>query len=321
MWRKWHGWSFGADHAVKGSFLRKWEWIPTKHLLISFAQPKCSFRTQNEKNRWQQTVFALDGQNKKRGCNIYVATVDETIFWSHWFCLRSALRTDWIVCPCLSIVDYCIISLLRLSQRDKHLRSIMKSFLAVCLIIFGLETSHSFVRKVCSVTKSQLHATSSDSRLPSLTQKILPTILLSGIIFNSPIYGVPTPAVADSLTASELIRSDLQPKIEILKDILFTIKTYPELIDKQDYLTIRSLLRSEPAVSLRVTCRKLKQFLPSKSQQDSFGSAYSTMIDSVDDFDSVSPLELLSPDIVILIYFLVLDCTEENSRRFGRQEA
>ena len=72
----------------------------------------------------------------------------------------------------------------------------------------------------------------------------------------------------------------------MVKDILFTLKLYPTFIEKKDYLSIRTQLRSEPAVELRMTCKKLKPFL-SIDKQSKFEESYRAMIDAVDDLDSI----------------------------------
>eukprot|EP01041_Mallomonas_annulata_P010170 gene10170-21199_t len=121
----------------------------------------------------------------------------------------------------------------------------------------------------------------------SKIRRLIPSLVLaSTLICQQPLPFSIYAAQAESLTASEMIKSDIVPKVETLKDILFLIRTCGDLIDKQDYAGIRALFRTEPASSLRTTCRKVKLFLPSKAEQDNFGNNYSDMIDSIDTLDS-----------------------------------
>ena len=48
------------------------------------------------------------------------------------------------------------------------------------------------------------------------------------------------PAVKVLLTASEVLKSSIEPKIARLKDILFTFTLYQTYLDKQDYVTFRA---------------------------------------------------------------------------------
>jgi hypothetical protein len=96
------------------------------------------------------------------------------------------------------------------------------------------------------------------------------------------------PAFAiETLTALDVLQSDIEPKLSILKDILFTLKLYPEYINSKDYASLRSGVRQQPAMDLRKTCKKLKPFLPA-GQQAIYEDAYNTLIDSFETMDVVS---------------------------------
>jgi hypothetical protein len=69
---------------------------------------------------------------------------------------------------------------------------------------------------------------------------------------NVPVVPTSTDTVP-TLSALELLRADMSPKIEYLNDVLFILKTNNNLIIQKDYASIRSLLRSEPVASLRYT--------------------------------------------------------------------
>eukprot|EP01036_Dinobryon_divergens_P023275 gene23276-31603_t len=86
------------------------------------------------------------------------------------------------------------------------------------------------------------------------------------------------------LTAAQLLKTDIDPKVDVLKDILFVFKLYPTYAEKKDYVSIRQSLREEPAMNLRKTCKKLGKYLPS-NVQDKFSAAYSDMIDSLNEMD------------------------------------
>eukprot|EP00981_Chlorochromonas_danica_P009663 scaffold2798_cov160-Ochromonas_danica.AAC.32 len=96
----------------------------------------------------------------------------------------------------------------------------------------------------------------------------------------------PTTSIV-SFTASDLIKSDLQPKVNLLKDIQNSLEAYPELIKQQDYLAIRQGLRQEPVVELRKTCKDLTSYLK-KEEVASFTKAYDEMIDAVSSLDTAA---------------------------------
>mmetsp|Transcript_5592 Transcript_5592/g.5782 ORF Transcript_5592/g.5782 Transcript_5592/m.5782 type:complete len:209 (+) Transcript_5592:169-795(+) len=140
-----------------------------------------------------------------------------------------------------------------------------------------------------------IHVTSaSDNNNPAnycnfrSTKSLFSTVFIISSLFLNSAPSLLNAVHAETLTASELIKSDIAPKVEKLNDILFVLKALDELITKQDYVTFRSLLRQDPAVTLRVTARKLKLLLPSKAQQATFEKAYSKMIDSLDYMDSIN---------------------------------
>lgn len=120
------------------------------------------------------------------------------------------------------------------------------------------------------------------------------TVVLAGsalLISNVPLLAQ---AVEDNgsttvqqLTAKEVLSRDLQPRVDVLKDIQFIFKLYPSYIDKQDYVALRQALRQEPTVQLRKTCISLARYL-SATNKEAFNSAYRNMIDKLDTVDSVS---------------------------------
>eukprot|EP01035_Chromulina_nebulosa_P018352 gene18353-24045_t len=89
------------------------------------------------------------------------------------------------------------------------------------------------------------------------------------------------------LTAEELLQSNIQPRLSLLKDIETSFTQYDSYISSRDYLSIRSALRQEPTVELRKTCRSLKKYLTSEKQAV-FDKAYNDMISSIDDLDSLA---------------------------------
>ena len=77
-----------------------------------------------------------------------------------------------------------------------------------------------------------------------------------------------------------------------LKDIGFTFKNYPKLLEQKDYESIRASLRVQPAGSLRLTIRKYKNFLP-ETQKKEFVSKYKIMINNLDDMDVLASKRLI----------------------------
>jgi hypothetical protein len=93
------------------------------------------------------------------------------------------------------------------------------------------------------------------------------------------------------LTAADVLKSDLDPRVDFLNDVLFVFKLYPDYLEKGDYSSIRSSLRSDPTVELRKTCKKLVKYLPVEKAK-LFNTAYASMIDVLNDVDAVRTLEL-----------------------------
>lgn len=86
------------------------------------------------------------------------------------------------------------------------------------------------------------------------------------------------------LTASDVLTADVKPKIDLLNDVLFTIKLFPKIVEQNDYPQIRLSLRSGATTELRKTCRKLIPFLE-ESKRPKFDKAYQEMIDELDYLD------------------------------------
>jgi len=86
------------------------------------------------------------------------------------------------------------------------------------------------------------------------------------------------------LTASDVLNADVKPKIDLLNDVLFTIKLFPKIVEQYDYPQIRLSFRSGPTTELRKTCRKLIPFLE-ESKRNKFEKAYQEMIDELDYLD------------------------------------
>jgi len=109
--------------------------------------------------------------------------------------------------------------------------------------------------------------------------------VLNIFLVNSP--NIQIVQAETTLTANDVIRMDIAPRLYTLKDVLFILKSFPDYISQKDYTTVRNLLRQGQPSSLRVTCRKIIQYLPSKTEQAEFKAAYASMIDALDDFDTV----------------------------------
>eukprot|EP00596_Hydrurales_sp_CCMP1899_P007566 CAMPEP_0119051866 /NCGR_PEP_ID=MMETSP1177-20130426/73345_1 /TAXON_ID=2985 /ORGANISM="Ochromonas sp, Strain CCMP1899" /LENGTH=189 /DNA_ID=CAMNT_0007031221 /DNA_START=3146 /DNA_END=3715 /DNA_ORIENTATION=+ len=87
------------------------------------------------------------------------------------------------------------------------------------------------------------------------------------------------------LTAAEMLKQNIQPRIEHIKEISFAMKTFPTILDKGDYIALRGGFRSMPAMDLRKTCKLLKPFLVGDEKKVEFEKTYTIMIDAVNDID------------------------------------
>lgn len=96
---------------------------------------------------------------------------------------------------------------------------------------------------------------------------------------------VRTAPASEGLTASSLIKSDIDFYFKELQDMSYVLKQCDQIIDNRDYDSIRGILRQEPLRTLRKTSKSLQKFLPSKELQDQYQGYYSKMIDAVDDLD------------------------------------
>lgn len=95
--------------------------------------------------------------------------------------------------------------------------------------------------------------------------------------------------IKQKLSAADVLKSDIDPKVDSLKDILFIIKLYPSYVESLDYASIRQSLRQDPVVELRKTCKKLSKYLPA-AQITSFNKNYNDMIDKINELDVVSDM-------------------------------
>jgi hypothetical protein len=140
-----------------------------------------------------------------------------------------------------------------------------------------------------------------------LIKQVSIAILSTGLISSSLPYpsmiaradelaNTATTAQIDStptLTANQLLETDIKPRISLLKDIVTSFSQYDSYVENKDYQSIRSALRLEPTVELRKTCRSLEKYLPS-DKLTGYKKAYEVMISSIDDLDSVRCLFLNS---------------------------
>lgn len=143
--------------------------------------------------------------------------------------------------------------------------------------------------------------------LPSFVKNTLSVVVCSTCLLNLPVYadisdmdiarayssasirlassdGEDT--ATSKLTAGQLLQTDVQPRISLLKDIVTSMNQYESLVTAKDYVSIRQALRTEPAVELRKTCRSLEKYLKA-DQLKNYKNAYSVMISSIDDLDGV----------------------------------
>ena len=72
---------------------------------------------------------------------------------------------------------------------------------------------------------------------------IIPLTLFPSINFADEIITAPTVTTTPKLKAADLLQSDIQPRISMLKDIELSMQQYESLIENSDYLALRSALR------------------------------------------------------------------------------
>ena len=124
-----------------------------------------------------------------------------------------------------------------------------------------------------------------------LIKKLLVPILL-GLSLQKPMisasFAVETSTLPTEnkviLTASDVLSADVKPKVDLLNDVLFTIKLFPTIVEQNDYAQIRLSFRSGPTTELRKTCRKLIPFLE-EPRRGKFDKAYQDMIEELDYLD------------------------------------
>ncbi len=94
-------------------------------------------------------------------------------------------------------------------------------------------------------------------------------------------------AASTPLSAGQMLQSDYNEDMAVLKDVLINLKLNYGLIDAEDYKDLRTRMRGGPITNLRKTCKHLCKVLPSEYKQKEFDSAYSAMIEALNDFDTL----------------------------------
>jgi hypothetical protein len=89
-----------------------------------------------------------------------------------------------------------------------------------------------------------------------------------------------TPTLNPQLSVNDLLKVDIGPKLDVLKDVQFILRLYPTYVDAGDYTSMRQGLREGPAQELRKTCKKLEKYLP-VATLDSYKAQYAEMIDNM----------------------------------------
>lgn len=96
---------------------------------------------------------------------------------------------------------------------------------------------------------------------------------------------VRTSPITEKLTASSIIKSDLEFYFKELQDMYYVLSQVDKIIEDKDYESVRGILRQEPLRTLRKTSKTLQKFLPSKELQEKYQASYAQMIDAVDELD------------------------------------
>ena len=68
-----------------------------------------------------------------------------------------------------------------------------------------------------------------------------------------------TAPASEGLTASSLIKSDIEFYFKELQDMSYVLKQCDQIIDNRDYESIRGILRQEPLRTLRKTSKALQK--------------------------------------------------------------
>jgi len=79
-------------------------------------------------------------------------------------------------------------------------------------------------------------------------------------------------------------QNEKEEQVQLLKDVEFTLAEFPALAEAKEYGSIRGGFRSYPGNSLRLTARKVKNFLEPTALAP-YTKAYQTFIDDVDYVD------------------------------------
>ena len=96
---------------------------------------------------------------------------------------------------------------------------------------------------------------------------------------------VRTSPASESLTAADLLKSDIDFNVQELKGMSYVLENLNDIIEKREYESIRAVLRQDPLRQLRKTSKALKRFLSSQEIQAKYEESYQSMIDAIDDLD------------------------------------
>ena len=107
---------------------------------------------------------------------------------------------------------------------------------------------------------------------PQLRRNVAVSLVVLANIISPAAYASVDVVEAEStvpmMTSNDVLRSDVSPRISVLKDIQFAFQLFPEYIAKKDYDSFRRALRQPPSMDLRKTCLKLKPFLAEEKKKD-----------------------------------------------------
>lgn len=132
-------------------------------------------------------------------------------------------------------------------------------------------------------------ATTASLSIPRIFAKIALTSTLLGALGAPPVYAEQLVSTSiPRLTARDLLTSDVSSRTAALGEILFTFRLYESILDNRpNYATIiRSQLRTEPAKSLRQTCKSLRKVLASAEAQAKFDQNYDGLIEAIANLDT-----------------------------------
>lgn len=147
---------------------------------------------------------------------------------------------------------------------------------ALILLLF----SHLLFGEAWKLPNLQRRALAAALSIPLLSTSIMPTISRATPLGDHTICAYPACTSQKDILlnsapslASKADKADLYNNLASIEKFL---SAYPQLLETNDYYSIRGGLRTAPVAQMRITCRKLKVFLPEDTKKQ-FVQVYGKM--------------------------------------------